>query len=78
MVLFCLQDKDPFWEDPNSEVHLGSVHVYLQSLAYMMELEESLQVTDYRGMEQGERPTLTQAITLIEEHWVFLVGRSHV
>ncbi len=55
IALFWLQELDPFWEDPNTEVHIGSVHVYLQSLAYMMELEESLQVTDYRGMEQGRQ-----------------------
>ncbi|KAI0212276.1 Kinesin-like protein KIF28P [Lamellibrachia satsuma] len=47
------KDKDPFWEDPNTEVCLGSIVVYLQSLAYMMEIEENMQVMDYRGMEQG-------------------------
>ncbi|ELU00840.1 hypothetical protein CAPTEDRAFT_171489 [Capitella teleta] len=47
------KESDPFWEDPNAEVFLGSVHVYLQSLAYMVELEENLTITDYKGTEQG-------------------------
>ena len=48
-----LQDKDPFWDDPSTEQHIGSVHVYLQSLAYQIDVEETLQITDYRGQEQG-------------------------
>ncbi|XP_072041898.1 kinesin-like protein KIF28P [Amphiura filiformis] len=47
------KDKDPFWEPPDTEVLIGCVHVYLQSLAYLIEIEELLGVTDYRGMEQG-------------------------
>ena len=29
------------------------MHIYLQSLAYLIEIEELLAITDYRGMEQG-------------------------
>ncbi|XP_078571290.1 kinesin-like protein KIF28 isoform X3 [Branchiostoma floridae x Branchiostoma japonicum] len=47
------KDKDPFWEPPDTEVLVGSVHVYLQSLAYLVELEENLAITDYRGAENG-------------------------
>lgn len=53
MFYFCSKESDPFWEDPNTEVFVGSVHVYLQSLAYMVELEENLVITDYKGIEQG-------------------------
>jgi len=47
------KEKDPFWEAPDSEVLIGSVHLYLQSLAYKIELDENLAITDYKGNEQG-------------------------
>ncbi|XP_033639651.1 kinesin-like protein KIF28P [Asterias rubens] len=47
------QDIDPFWEPPDSEVMIGCVHVYLQSLGYLIEIEELLGITDFRGTEQG-------------------------
>ncbi len=33
---------------------VGSVNVYLQSLAYMVELEEQLPITDFTGQERGQ------------------------
>ena len=30
------QENDPFWEPMDVDVQIGSVHVYLQSLAYMV------------------------------------------
>lgn len=49
-----LQEKDPFWEPAGtSDVLIGSVHVYLQSLAYQIELQENLAITDYKGNDQG-------------------------
>lgn len=47
------KDKDPFWEPPDTEVLIGYVHVYLQSLGYMIELDEMLTITDYKGYERG-------------------------
>ncbi|XP_070565342.1 kinesin-like protein KIF28P isoform X2 [Ptychodera flava] len=47
------KEKDPFWEHPDTEALIGYVHVYLQSLAYMIELEETLAITDYKGLEKG-------------------------
>ena len=32
---------------------IGCVHVYLQSLGYLIEIEELLGITDFRGTEQG-------------------------
>lgn len=32
--VFVLQEKDPFDEDLNAEFHIGSVKVWLQSLAF--------------------------------------------
>ena len=49
------QVRDPFWEDPNTEVLIGTVHVYLQSLAYLIELEETLRISDFKGNEQGTK-----------------------
>ncbi len=47
------KDRDPFLEDPNTECHIGTVQVYLQSLAFMVELKEQLSITDYSGTEVG-------------------------
>lgn len=47
------QDKDPFEEDPNAETHIGSVKVWLKSLAYLIEIKEQLEVTDFKGQEVG-------------------------
>ena len=48
-----MQENDPFEEDPNAEVHVGTVKIWLQSLAYHIDMEEQLQITDYRGSEVG-------------------------
>ncbi|XP_076461788.1 kinesin-like protein KIF28 [Babylonia areolata] len=48
------KEKDPFWEPADStDVQIGSVHVFLQSLAYLVELEENLSITDYKGNDKG-------------------------
>jgi hypothetical protein len=47
------QDKDPFWEPVETDMHVGSVHVYLQSLGYLIDMDETLQITDYQGNSQG-------------------------
>ncbi|XP_046350118.2 kinesin-like protein KIF28P isoform X2 [Haliotis rufescens] len=47
------RERDPFWEPSSTPVQIGTVHVYLQSLAYMIELQENLAVTDYKGVEQA-------------------------
>ena len=37
MFLFCLcQEKDPFDEDYSTEFHIGSVKIWMQSMAYMV------------------------------------------
>lgn len=48
------QDRDPFFESPESEVPIGTVHVFLQSLAYMVEIDEQLPITDFKGNERGQ------------------------
>uniref|UniRef100_A0A674IVG9 Kinesin-like protein n=1 Tax=Terrapene triunguis TaxID=2587831 RepID=A0A674IVG9_9SAUR len=46
------QDHDPFW-DPVEVIHLGSAHIWLQSLAYCMKLEEQTEVLNSEGMEEA-------------------------
>lgn len=48
-----MQDKDPFYEDPRTEVLIGIVQVFLQPLAFQVELKEQLEVIDYKGSEVG-------------------------
>ncbi|XP_043859117.1 kinesin-like protein KIF28P [Dromiciops gliroides] len=46
------QDDDPFW-DPIEAIHLGSAHVWLQSLAYCMKLEEQAELLNSEGLEEA-------------------------
>ncbi|XP_065896564.1 kinesin-like protein KIF28P isoform X2 [Dysidea avara] len=46
------QGDDPFWAAAG-DVLIGTVRVYLQSLCYMIEFEEKLAITDYKGNEVG-------------------------
>ncbi|XP_011668890.1 kinesin-like protein KIF28P isoform X2 [Strongylocentrotus purpuratus] len=47
------EEKDPFTEPLNTNIQIGVVNVYLQSMAYMIETRESLEISDYRGKQQG-------------------------
>ncbi|XP_064614056.1 kinesin-like protein KIF28P [Liolophura sinensis] len=47
------KEKDPFWEPADAEILIGTVHLYLQSLAYLIELEDNLVISDYKGNEKG-------------------------
>jgi hypothetical protein len=46
------ESKDPFW-DPPEDIFLGSVYLYLQSLAYQMEVDETMSLTNYQGQDEG-------------------------
>ncbi|XP_072032274.1 LOW QUALITY PROTEIN: kinesin-like protein KIF28P [Amphiura filiformis] len=46
-------EQDPFTEDADTEVQIGVVNCYLQSLAYLIESREQLEITDYRNKEVG-------------------------
>ncbi|KAL1769935.1 kinesin KIF28P [Sigmodon hispidus] len=46
------QEDDPFW-DPVEVVHLGSAHIWLQSLAYCMMLEEQVEFLNCDGLEEA-------------------------
>merc|ERR1719400_1838343 len=47
------EEKDPFQEDVNTEVNIGSVQVFLQPVAYMVEMKEQLEITDLKGNKIG-------------------------
>ncbi|ESO96408.1 hypothetical protein LOTGIDRAFT_115884, partial [Lottia gigantea] len=47
------KDRDPFAEDYDSEFHIGSVKIWLQSLSYLIDIKEQLDVTDFKGQEVG-------------------------
>ncbi|XP_062981482.1 kinesin-like protein KIF28 [Elgaria multicarinata webbii] len=46
------KESDPFW-DPVEIIHLGSAHIWLQSLAYCMKLEEQTELLNSEGMEEA-------------------------
>ncbi|EDO27930.1 predicted protein [Nematostella vectensis] len=48
------QELDPFWEDDETDVMIGRAIVYLQFLAYKIEFEESVAITDHKGNELGK------------------------
>ena len=42
------EERDPFQEDINQEITIGTVQVFLQPIAYMVEMKEQLNVTDMK------------------------------
>ncbi|KAM9612979.1 LOW QUALITY PROTEIN: kinesin-like protein KIF28P [Trichechus inunguis] len=46
------QEVNPFW-DPVEVVHLGSAHVWLQSLAYCMKFEKQVEFLNCDGLEEA-------------------------
>ncbi|CAB3998979.1 kinesin KIF28P [Paramuricea clavata] len=45
-------EEDPFWEPPEDTL-VGTANVFLQSLAYALDFDDKLSVTDYKGSEQA-------------------------
>ncbi|XP_023565958.1 kinesin-like protein KIF28P [Octodon degus] len=43
---------DPFW-DPVEVIHLGAAHIWLQSLAYCMKLEDQVEFLNCDGLEEA-------------------------
>ena len=48
-----LQEADPFWVDPAGPVLIGTSQVLLKSLGYMIETQEKLPITDFKGGDEG-------------------------
>ncbi|KAM5237704.1 LOW QUALITY PROTEIN: kinesin-like protein KIF28P [Ctenodactylus gundi] len=49
---YVTQEDDPFW-DPVEVVHLGSAHIWLQTLAYCMQLEDQVEFLNCDGLEEA-------------------------
>merc|ERR1712166_1063764 len=62
------QDEDPFWEPIQHQV-IGSAFLYLSSLSHMIDVEETLALTDLQGREQG---VLEAKIDLCDDRGVVL------
>lgn len=60
VLLTALQD--PFW-DPPEDFFLGSVFLYLQSLLYHIDTEETLSITNYQG-KRASRSTAQTTVPL--------------
>ena len=46
-------NKDPFYDEPTLDQLIGVAHLFLQPLAFMVELNEQIEIIDYRGNEIG-------------------------
>nr|XP_039267271.1 kinesin-like protein KIF28P [Styela clava] len=46
------KEKDPFWEPVDSKVMIGTAFLYLQSVAYCVEFDEMIPVTDMAAQEK--------------------------
>lgn len=51
-VLNQPMEEDPFWEPPE-DVLIGTASVFLQSLLYVMDFDDCLTITDYKGQAEG-------------------------
>ncbi|CAI5444067.1 unnamed protein product [Caenorhabditis angaria] len=47
------KERDPFYEPPDSPVFIASCVVFLQSLAYLIDVEEQFPIVDLSGQEIG-------------------------
>ncbi|XP_078483346.1 kinesin-like protein KIF28 isoform X2 [Ciona intestinalis] len=47
------EDGNPFQEEDNDDVTIGSSYLYLQSLAFLMDMEDNVAIRGYRGNELG-------------------------
>lgn len=46
------RDRDPFW-DPLEPLHLGSAHLWLQSLPFRIRVDEQVEVVGPEGTEEA-------------------------
>merc|ERR1711881_660607 len=48
------KEEDPFYEDPETtKVIVGNLQIYLESIAYLVNMDDTLQISDYRGQNVG-------------------------
>ena len=46
-------DKDPFWDPPEARL-IGTAVLYLDSLSFLLEIEETTPIIDFKGKQCGE------------------------
>lgn len=46
-------DADPFWVDPAGPVLIGTSQIIIKSLGYLIETQEKLPITDFKGNDEG-------------------------
>jgi kinesin family member 1 len=68
------KEEDPFWE-PVEDALIGTANIFLQSLGYMLDFEDCLSITDFKGKQEGTltvhvKPCSEQGRPLGEEHYV--------
>ncbi|OWF37465.1 Kinesin-like protein KLP6 [Mizuhopecten yessoensis] len=47
------EEEDPFFDDMKCDFYIGSVKIWLKSMAYLIESKDQLSVCDYQGKEVG-------------------------
>eukprot|EP00946_MAST-07B_sp_MAST-7B-sp1_P001189 g1189.t1 len=47
------KDKDPFWDPPEPRL-IGTAVLYLDSLSFLLEIEETTPIIDFKGKQVGE------------------------
>ena len=46
------REEDPFWE-PVEDALVGTANIFLQSLGYVLDFDDSLTITDLKSNEHG-------------------------
>jgi|SRR6218665_334117 len=78
-------EEDPFWE-PVEDALIGTASIFLQSLSYVLDFEDHLTITNFKGQEEGSltvsiSPCASNGRVLGEEFYVEnpqdLIGQSY-
>ena len=46
-------ENDPFWDPPEAQM-IGKALIYMDSLSFLLEIEEGTPIIDFKGKQQGE------------------------
>ena len=69
------KEEDPFWE-PTEDVLVGTANVFLQSLAYALDFNDKLSITDYKVLIQFLFFDFSLFVSRSNKRWNFSV-RKH-
>lgn len=67
-------EEDPFWE-PVEDALIGTASIFLQSLSFVLDFEDHLTVTNFKGQEEGSltvsiSPCASNGRVLGEQYYV--------